>query len=92
MSGEHLYRSTCERETLHSVARSESGGVLSQECRDPRHRVQLWAQASESALESGSVVMSPPTQSRAPGLGAFSACAAAEPSHVSARESLGLCR
>jgi len=86
MSGEHAYCSTYERETLRSVARSEGGGILTQECRDPRHRVQLSAQASESAPESGSVVMSPPTESRAPGLGAFSDCAGAEPSHVSARE------
>jgi hypothetical protein len=56
MPGEHLYCSTCERETLHSVTRSESGAILSYECRAKGHSGGL-VQVVESAVETSGLAM-----------------------------------
>jgi hypothetical protein len=50
MPGEHHYCSVCERETLHSVARNESGDILTEECRDTKHHARGDAEAADVYL------------------------------------------
>ena len=50
MPGEHHYCSVCERETLHSVTRNESGDILTQDCRDRQHHAQGDANAADLYL------------------------------------------